>query len=394
MSIAVRSTRSRDRRPHDTHAPARSTRARRVVRRQRRRGALRPAGAGPGIGVPVPHRRRTDQRHRDRHRRQRPVRLRTPQGRLPRLSRTASCSRSRTSTASACRSASGIVLDTSGSMDGEKMAAAKMALEPLSARPARPRTTRCFSTGSTTRRSWCTSGRPTGSACSDALGRLQPRGGTAMYDAVAEAIPLAQAGRHRKKALVIISDGNDTSSRTAIQELKRTDSRDRGARVCDRDRRAAHDRALPAPSPPGRDRAAGAAAAAGAVSVPASRRHARTAASAERRASRRAPAARHRAAQPATPASRPDDRVNVAALRDITDDSGGRTEVIRTVRDLDPATAGIADELSQAVLPGLRVHRREGRPVARDPGGGARRRVSRARAPGLRRDAVNVSTAG
>ena len=42
-----------------------------------------------------------------------------------------------------------------------------------------------------------------------------------------------------------------------------------------------------------------------------------------------------------------DDRVNVVALREITDDSGGRTEIIRTARDLDPATAGIADELSK-----------------------------------------------
>jgi hypothetical protein len=42
-----------------------------------------------------------------------------------------------------------------------------------------------------------------------------------------------------------------------------------------------------------------------------------------------------------------DDRVNVAALRAITDDSGGRTEIIRRPRDLDPATAGIADELSR-----------------------------------------------
>jgi len=42
-----------------------------------------------------------------------------------------------------------------------------------------------------------------------------------------------------------------------------------------------------------------------------------------------------------------DDRVNVAALRDITDDSGGRTEIIRYPRDLEPATAGIADELSK-----------------------------------------------
>jgi len=41
------------------------------------------------------------------------------------------------------------------------------------------------------------------------------------------------------------------------------------------------------------------------------------------------------------------DPVDVMALRDITDDSGGRTEIIRAARDLDPATAGIADELSK-----------------------------------------------
>jgi hypothetical protein len=46
----------------------------------------------------------------------------------------------------------------------------------------------------------------------------------------------------------------------------------------------------------------------------------------------------------ATPAT---DRVNVKALREITDDSGGRTEVIYSSRDLDPTTAGIADELSK-----------------------------------------------
>ena len=45
--------------------------------------------------------------------------------------------------------------------------------------------------------------------------------------------------------------------------------------------------------------------------------------------------------------SRGDDRVNVTALREITDDSGGRTEIIRDSRDLDPATASVADELSK-----------------------------------------------
>ena len=39
--------------------------------------------------------------------------------------------------------------------------------------------------------------------------------------------------------------------------------------------------------------------------------------------------------------------MNVAALRDMTDDSGGRTEIVRDARDLDPSTANIADELSK-----------------------------------------------
>jgi hypothetical protein len=42
-----------------------------------------------------------------------------------------------------------------------------------------------------------------------------------------------------------------------------------------------------------------------------------------------------------------DDRVNVMALREMTDDSGGRTEIVSDPRDLDPAVASIADELSQ-----------------------------------------------
>jgi len=42
-----------------------------------------------------------------------------------------------------------------------------------------------------------------------------------------------------------------------------------------------------------------------------------------------------------------DDRVNVVALRDMTDDSGGRTEIVRDTGDLNPATASIANELNQ-----------------------------------------------
>jgi hypothetical protein len=39
--------------------------------------------------------------------------------------------------------------------------------------------------------------------------------------------------------------------------------------------------------------------------------------------------------------------VNERALRLMTDDSGGRTEIIAGARNLDRATAGIASELSQ-----------------------------------------------
>ena len=39
--------------------------------------------------------------------------------------------------------------------------------------------------------------------------------------------------------------------------------------------------------------------------------------------------------------------MNAAALRELTDDSGGRTEIVRESGEIDPATANIADELSQ-----------------------------------------------
>ena len=45
--------------------------------------------------------------------------------------------------------------------------------------------------------------------------------------------------------------------------------------------------------------------------------------------------------------SAPGDRVNADALRQITDDTGGRTEIVRGSEGLGPATARIADELSK-----------------------------------------------
>src|SRR5688572_23268781 len=113
----------------------------------------------------------------------------------------------------------GIVLDTSGSMAGEKMSAARAALDrflyELLDRDDEIFIYR-FSDYPTLLQGWTTDRQQ----LTRALGRVSANGGTAMYDGVAEAIPLAETGRHRKKAIVVISDGNDTSSQTKVGELK------------------------------------------------------------------------------------------------------------------------------------------------------------------------------
>lgn len=226
----------------------------------------------------------------------------------------------------------GIAVDTSGSMVGEKWVAAQAALSRfvddllgsndevfLYRFDSRPGLVH----------PWTQDRRQV----SRALSTITPRGGTAMYDTVADAIPLVQRGTHRKKALVIISDGNDTSSSTRVPELTQM-IRESEVLVY----------AI------GLD-----------VSGAAPRSGSRPASSSSSGASRPPVPSpfpgRTPAAAPPKPTAPPvirstssagsSDRVNVDALRAITDDSGGRTEIIYSHQDLDPATAGIASELSQ-----------------------------------------------
>lgn len=49
---------------------------------------------------------------------------------------------------------------------------------------------------------------------------VQPKGSTALYDAAYLAVEKVQQGRHTKKALLIISDGQDNSSRYTYKELR------------------------------------------------------------------------------------------------------------------------------------------------------------------------------
>lgn len=51
-----------------------------------------------------------------------------------------------------------------------------------------------------------------------AIGKLRPRGATALYDAVIQGLLYLQQGKHKKKALLIVTDGNDTSSNATLQD--------------------------------------------------------------------------------------------------------------------------------------------------------------------------------
>lgn len=222
----------------------------------------------------------------------------------------------------------GIALDTSGSMIGEKMVAAQAALNRflfdllgdqdevfLYRFDSRPELVQ----------GWTENRR----AVARELGTIKPNGGTAIYDTTAAAVGLAQKGTRRKKALVIISDGNDTSSQMRLEELapiiRKTEVLVYAIGI-DASGGTSYQPAgparppgpVPVPSPfPGKP---------GLPQTP------------------RTPKA---PSSPKTKSNASVDRINADTLRRITDESGGRTEIIVSPRDLDPATASVADELSR-----------------------------------------------
>ena len=148
----------------------------------------------------------------------------------------------------------GIVLDTSGSMQGQKWNAARDAIDRFLQQlsdPADEFFLYRFSASPDLVQDWTNDRR----ALSWSLGRVNPNGGTAMYDGVAEAVPMAHAGRNRKKAIVIISDGNDTSSRVGCWRSAPDGPRERGARLRGRHRWQRHPHHHEPAAPAGRWRA-------------------------------------------------------------------------------------------------------------------------------------------
>lgn len=122
------------------------------------------------------------------------------------------------------------------------------------------------------------------------LDALKPTGSTAIYDAINASLPMLEQRAKPRAALLVISDGADTASDTTLQELRRALLRS-----------DVFVYAI-AIDPPG---------------------------------------------------GRPiNTRVNLASLREITDGSGGRTELVRDSSELPLATARIAEELNHQYLIG------------------------------------------
>ena len=125
----------------------------------------------------------------------------------------------------------------------------------------------------------------------DALDSIKPTGGTAVYDAVLEAMPLiAKRGRERG-ALLIVSDGADTASNAMLKDVRF---------ALRRSQAFVYDIAIDSP---------------------------------ERRAI--------------------NSSVNPTTLRQITDESGGRTEVVQSSAEISAASARIADELNHQYVIGF-----------------------------------------
>jgi Ca-activated chloride channel homolog len=223
----------------------------------------------------------------------------------------------------------GILLDVSGSMTPDKMSYARAAIDRFIYDLLSPEDELFFMEFSTSARvtqQWTKDRR----LISRALARANSSGGTAMYDAVSDALPLATAGENRKKALLVISDGNDADSNMSVAELRQQiresevlvyalgiDGSSRGSSRRTGGTVSPPPIQLPIPFPfpiPGGKRPAFPQITGGIFG-----------------------GGRYTNAE----------RVNEDALRQMTDDTGGRTEIVHGFDGLDAATARIADELSK-----------------------------------------------
>jgi Ca-activated chloride channel family protein len=113
----------------------------------------------------------------------------------------------------------GVLFDVSGSMSGEKIMKARRALKRFisSSHPS----DEYFLIAFNSRAQLLMDRTRDGEALLEKLTLVQPRQNTALYDAVYLGIERVTRGAHQKRALLIISDGQDNSSRYNFGEVRR-----------------------------------------------------------------------------------------------------------------------------------------------------------------------------
>jgi len=113
----------------------------------------------------------------------------------------------------------GILFDISGSMSGEKIAKARNALSKF-INTSHPND-EYFLIAFNKRAQLLLDRTRDGDAVLQKLTLVQPKNNTALYDAVYLGLERVSRGAHQKKALLIISDGQDNASRYNFGEVKR-----------------------------------------------------------------------------------------------------------------------------------------------------------------------------
>ena len=113
----------------------------------------------------------------------------------------------------------GIVFDVSGSMSGEKIVRARQALSRF-IQTSHPMD-EYFLIAFNKRAQLLLDRTRNGEAVLDKLSMVQPKENTALYDAVYLGAERVTRGAHQKRAIIVISDGQDNNSRYTFGDVKK-----------------------------------------------------------------------------------------------------------------------------------------------------------------------------
>jgi len=115
----------------------------------------------------------------------------------------------------------GLVLDASGSMSTDRLDAMRTAVDFLINKRMGKEDEVYFMEFSSTPRmvlEWTTDRKEV----INSIRRIKTKPGTAIYDAIAAALPVSKQGKAKKQVMLVVTDGGDTHSKTSRQQLAET----------------------------------------------------------------------------------------------------------------------------------------------------------------------------